>query len=530
MLNVIEVVLGLLVAVAVLALLARKIQIPYPILFVIGGLLLGLIPDLPNVRLDPELVFLFFLPPLLFPAALFTSWRDFRANARPISLLAVGLVLFTTAAVGLLAHYFIADLPLAAGFVLGAIISPPDAIAATAIADRLRVPRRIVTVLKGESLVNDATALVAYRFAVAAVVTGSFSLAHASGQFFIVGIGGILIGLAVGWLAAWFHKRVDDPPIEITVSLLTPFAAYLPAEQLHVSGVLAVVAAGLYLGWRLPEITSSQTRLQAGPVWGMIEFLLNGFIFILIGLQLPEVLGNLSGRSIPQLIWYAAVISLAVILIRILWVFPASYLPRLLFKRIRERDPYPAWQHVTIVAWTGMRGVVSIAAALALPPKLENGSPFPGRDLILFLTFVVILATLVVQGLSLPSISRWLRVKDDGAAEKEEREARLKANQAALARLNELAGSQPVNTDTLQRMRIEYEDRIRQLEVCEPEGGETRPRLFSSEYEQLLHETLLVERKTILQLRNERVINDEVLRRIQRDIDLAEARLRKPGP
>src|SRR5260221_9290700 len=282
MTGIVEIFVGLMLAVAVLALLARKLHIPYPIFFVIGGSLLGLIPKLPKVQLDPDLVFLFFLPPLLFPAALFTSWRDFRANLRPISLLAIGLVLFTTVAVALLAHFFL-ELPLAAGFVLGAVVSPPDAIAASAIAERLKVPRRIVTILEGESLVNDATALVAYRFAVVAVATGSFSLAAASGQFFIVSIGGILLGLVVGWLAEHFHKRVDDAPIEITVSLLTPFVAYLAAERLHVSGVLAVVTAGLYLGWRIPELLNFKTRLRAGPVWEMVEFLLNGFVFILIG-------------------------------------------------------------------------------------------------------------------------------------------------------------------------------------------------------------------------------------------------------
>lgn len=523
-----EIFVGLLLTVAVSAMVARSLTIPYPILFVIGGLFLGLIPKLPRIRLDPDLVFLLVLPPLLFPAALFTSWRDFRANLRPISLLAIGLVLFTTVVVAYLAHHFMA-LPLAAGFALGAIISPPDAIAATAIAERLQVPRRIVTILEGESLVNDATALVAYRFAAVAVVTGSFSLGQAIGKFFIVGIGGILIGLAIGWLAGQFHKRVDDASIEITVSLLTPFVAYLLAERLHVSGVLAVVTAGLYLGWRAPEILTFKTRLQGGPVWEMVEFLLSGFGFILIGLQLPEVLRALSGNSIPihRLVWYALVISLAVILVRILWVFPATYLPRLIFEKLRARDPYPKWQHVTIVAWTGMRGVVSLAAALALPLKTQDGSPFPGRDLILFLTFIVILATLVVQGLSLPSIIRWLGVEDDGAAEREERKARLKANQAALARLDEMAASaQPSKTDALQRLRIEYEDRIRQLEISESEDAKTPRAKFSTEYERLSHETLQVERQTVLRLRNELVINDEVLRRIQRDIDLAEARLR----
>ena len=529
MTGVAEIFVGLLLAVAVLALLARKLTIPYPILFVVGGLLLGLIPKLPKVRLDPELVFLFVLPPLLYPAALFTSWRDFRANLRPIALLAIGLVLFTTVSVAYLAHYFM-DLPLAAGFVLGAIISPPDAIAATAIADRLKVPRRIVTILEGESLVNDATALVAYRFAVVAVVTGSLSLAHASVQFFVVGIGGILVGLAVGWLAEQFHKRVDDAPIEITVSLLTPFVAYLAAERFGFSGVLAVVTAGLYLGMRMPELLSFRTRLRGGPVWEMVEFLLNGFVFILIGLQLPEVVSALSGHSIPvhRLVWYALLISLAVIVIRILWVFPANYLPRLFFTKLCRHDPYPPWRHVTIVAWTGMRGVVSLAAALALPLTLRDSTtPFPGRDLILFLTFVVILATLVLQGLSLPPLIRWLGIQDDRSMEREEREARLKANQAALTRLNEIAQRDPAKDDALQRLRVEYEDHIRQVEGAEPESAGTPLRLFSSEYERLSHEALQIERVTIIKLRNQDVISDEVLRRIQRDIDLAEARLQQ---
>ena len=521
-----EIFVGLLLAVAVLALVARKVSIPYPILFVLGGFLLSLIPKLPKIRLDPELVFLFVLPPLLYPAALFTPWRDFRASLRPIGLLAIGLVLFTTVAVAYLAHYFM-GLPLSAGFVLGAIISPPDAIAATAITDRLKVPRRIVTILEGESLLNDATALVAYRVAVAAVVTGTFSLAHASGKFFLVGLGGNAVGLAVGWLAEQFHKRVDDAPIEITVSLLTPFVAYLLAERLGLSGVLAVVTTGFYLGMRLPELLTFRTRLQSAPVWETLEFLLNGFVFILIGLQLPEVLGVLSGYSISlqKLLWYALLISLAVILIRILWVFPATYLPRLIFKSIRRHDPYPSWRHVTIVAWTGMRGVVSLAAALAVPLSLENGAPFPGRELILFLTFVVIVATLVVQGLSLPLLIRWLGVQDDRSIEKEEREARLKANQAALQKLNEIAERDPTKGEALQRLRIEYEDHIRQLEGAEPQSAGTALRLFSSEFERLSLEALRVERFSIIKLRDQDVISDEVLRRIQRDIDLAEARL-----
>jgi monovalent cation/hydrogen antiporter len=521
----IEIFVGLLVIVAALGWLARKIKVPYPILFVIGGLVFGLVPGMPQIRLNPDFVFLFFLPPLLYPAALFTSWRDFHANLRPISMLAIGLVLFTIVTVGLLTHYFI-GLPLAAGFVLGAIISPPDAIAATSIAKRLKVPRRVVTILEGESLVNDATALVAYRFGIAAVVTGTFSMAKASWQFVVVGVGGVAVGLLIGWFVVWVHRHIEDSPVEVTVSLLTPFIAYLAAERLHVSGVLAVVTAGLILGWRAPEITSSRTRLQAGAVWGIVEFILNGCVFTLIGLQLPEVMRALASRalSLRQVLWYGVVISIAVVLIRLLWVFPATVIPRLI-KSIREKDPMPPWQNVLIVGWTGMRGVVSLAAAMALPLQTHDGSPFPGRELILFLTFTVILVTLVVQGLSLPFIIRWLGIKDDGGAENEEREARLKANEAALARLREMRDSNPSRDAALERLRVEYDDRIHQLTTVESEEYSGPPHLFSSDYERLSREALDVERRMILQLRNDRIISDAVLRRIQQDIDLAEARL-----
>ncbi|MDB6028624.1 MAG: Na+/H+ antiporter, partial [Verrucomicrobiales bacterium] len=507
--QIVDLFVAALLMMAVLGVLAKKWNLAYPILLVFGGLLLGMIPGLPHFEIGPELIFFFFLPPLLFPAAMFIPWRDFRANLRPILFLAVGLVLFTTVSVGWLAHYLF-GLPLAAGFVLGAIISPPDAIAASAIAQRLRLPRRIVTILEGESLINDATALVAYRFGVAALATGSFSLAHATGEFVMVALGGILIGVAIGWLAAWFHRRVEDPPIEITVSFLTPFLAYILAERIGVSGVLAVVAAGLFLGWRLPEITTSTTRLQGGPFWNMVEFILNGFVFILIGLKVPEATRALSGKSIYPLVGKALLISVAVILIRIVWVFSVTYVPRFLFKKLRERDPSPRWQNVAIVAWTGMRGVVSVAAALALPFTITSGSPFPERDLILFLTFVVIAATLVVQGLTLPWLIRWLGIEDDRGAEKEEREARIQANQAALNGLisrEQRGGLNPTEVDAIQRLRIEYEDRLRELESYNAQEGESASRIFSTAYDELSKEALKSERKTILKLRNENVIN-----------------------
>jgi CPA1 family monovalent cation:H+ antiporter len=521
----IDVILGLLVAVAALALLARKISVPYPILLVLGGLVLALIPGIPPIKLDPHLIFVLFLPPLLYPAALFTSWRDFRANLRPIFLLAVGLVVFTTCSVGWIAHGIVAGLSLAAAFALGAIISPPDAVAATAVLERLRVPHRIVTIIEGESLVNDATALVAYGLAIDALNQEKFSLAQAGVKFLLVSVGGIGFGLLIGWLASQVQRRLDDPPVQITISILTPFAAYLPADQVGVSGVLAVVAAGLYLGWRSPEIINSRMRLQAGPVWEMIEFLLNGLVFILIGLQLRQVAADVSHTgSIPQLCAEAALISALVIVIRYVWVFAAAYLPRWMSKSLRKRDPNPGWRPVTIVAWTGMRGVVSLAAAMALPSKLADARQC---NIIIFFTFVVIFVTLVLQGLSLPFLIRWLKVVDGGETEHEERHARLKANQAALARLAELEGNGHFSTDLLQRLRAEYDDRLRELQACQPAGDGPR-RLFSLDYEELQREALRVERQTILQLRNERFINDHALRRIQRDIDLAEARLRRP--
>jgi Na+/H+ antiporter len=517
-----EIICTLLIVVAALAILAKKVGLPYPVLLVIGGLALGFVPGLPAVELEPDVVFLFLLPPLLYPAALFTSWRDFRTNLSPILLLAIGLVLLTTAFVAVVAHT-LTGLPWAAAFVLGAIISPPDAVAATAVTSRLRVPRKIVTVLDGESLVNDATALVAYRFAIAAMMSGRFSLSEASVRFVLVALGGTAIGLAVGWLASQLQRRLDDPPVQITISLLTPFAAYIPAERLHVSGVLAVVACGLFLGWRGPQILTSRTRLNAFVFWEMMVFLLNGLVFVLIGLQLPRILHGLSGQSLKQLVWHGALISCAAIVVRIAWVFTSTDLMRLISAALRKKDPYPIWQNVAIVAWTGMRGVVSLAAALAIPLTLSDGRPFPGRDYILFITFCVILATLVLQGLSLPVLIRRLGVMDDGLAHVEERTARLKANEAALAYLAEVDSQFP--SDLLERLRAEYEDRIWQLEVCASTAGDSSDGLIAPSYQRLQQDALDVERRTIIQLRNEYVINDEVLRRIQSDLDHAEARL-----
>jgi CPA1 family monovalent cation:H+ antiporter len=521
-----ELILICLVAVALLAIIARKIRIPYPILLTIGGVVLALIPGLPAIHLEPELIFSLFLPPLLYPAAIFTSWRDFRANLRSILPLAIVLVLVTMTVTACVFHALV-GLPLAVGFVFGAIISPPDAVAALAVTQNLRVPRKIIVILEGESLINDATSFISFRFAVAAVLTGAFSLGQASLQFLFVAAGGVGVGLAVGWLATQLQKRLDDPPVQTMFSLLTPYVAYFSGERLHVSGILAVVIAGIYYGWCSPRILSGRMRLQALPVWEMVTFILNGILFMLIGLQLPQVVQVLAPGTVTRVAWLAMAFVLLIVLVRFVWMFGATYLPRLFSQTFRSKNPAP-WRHTALIAWTGMRGADSLAGALAIPFVLRNGQPFPGRDLILLLTFCVIFATLVLQGLTLTPLVHWLKVVDDRVTEKEERLARLKANEAALARLEELAALNRARPKTIERLRSEYEDRIRQLRIEAPDE-ESVGRLFSEDFEELAREVLQTERDTVIQLRNEEAINDQALRRIQRDIDLAEARLQRPA-
>ncbi len=515
----------LFMVVAALVVIARKVNVPYPVLLVLSGLALSFVPHLPDVRLNPNLVFYFLLPPILYPAALFTSWRDFRRHLRPILLLAIGLVLITTVTVAYVAHGLMPTLPWAAAFALGAIVSPPDAIAATAVVRRLPIPPRIETILEGESLVNDATALVALQFAIVALTTGTFSLGHAAVRFVFVAIGGVAFGLLVGLIMRWVHRHLDDPPVQITLSLLTPFMAYLPAERLHVSGVLATVTTGIYLGWHSPLIVRARYRLQAFAFWEIVVFLVNGFVFIVIGLQLPGILRALEGQSLARLIADGAIVSAAVIVARFAWVFPVTYLSRWLFPTLRARDPSPPWREVALTCWAGMRGVVSLAAAFALPFSLANGDAFPGRNYILFITFCVILATLVLQGLTLPVAIRMLGLRDDGSIDEEERGARLEANLAAVRLIDEVAKKE-FPGDVISRLRAEYDDRLRQLRRCaEQEGDERSGEVATPQYQQLQKRALDVEREAIIRLRNQRVINDKALRRIQRDLDLAEARL-----
>src|SRR3989440_2066655 len=520
-----ELILICLVAVALLAIVARKIRVPYPILLTIGGVGLALVPGLPAIQLDPQLVFNLFLPPLLYPAAVFTSWRDFRANLRQILPLAIVLVLLTMTTTAYLLHYLV-GLPLAVGFVFGAIISPPDAVAALAVTQHLRVPRRIIVILEGESLINDATSFISFRFAVAAVMTGAFSLAQASLQFLLVAAGGICVGLAIGWLATQVQKRLDDPPVQTMFSLLTPYVAYFSGEMLHVSGILAVVIAGIFYGWRAPKILTGRMRLQAIPVWEMVVFVLNGLLFMLIGLQLPQAIHALSPPAAIEIAKLSLVIVAGIVLVRFAWMFGSTYIPRLFNRTFREKNRIP-WQQTALIAWTGMRGADSLAGALAIPFALPTGQPFPGRDLILLLTFCVIFATLVLQGLTLTPLTRWLNIVDDHVTEKEERLARLQANEAALAHIEAMESLHHARPKTIERLRLEYVDRIQQLR---DEGAHEKPvrRLFSRDFEELASEALETERDTVIALRHEEVINDQAFRRIQRDIDLAEARLQRP--
>jgi CPA1 family monovalent cation:H+ antiporter len=519
--NALELILILLVVAAALAVVAERLKVPYPILLVLGGLALAFVPGLPQANIDPALVLLLFLPPLLFAAAWLTSWRDFAANKRPIAQLAVGLVVVTTTAVAWIAHAVIPGMSWPVAFVLGAIVSPPDAVAATAVTQRLKVPRRIVTILEGESLVNDATGLVAYRFALAAVATGSFSAAHAAGRFAVVAAGGVAVGLAVGWLVAQLHRRLEDFQLETVITLLTPYAAYIPAEHLGVSGVLATVTAGGYLGWRNPELLSALTRFRGRGVWSVLLLLFNGLVFILIGLQLSSIRALTTGLPWLSLAGYSAAVSGVAIAARLIYVPIGTYLPRLLSPRLRARDPNPPWQAVAVIGWTGMRGIVSLALALALPMTLANGQPFPQRAVVVIVSFAVIFVTLVVQGLTLPALIKALRLKDDGADLREERDALLHASEAAVKRLTEIDAISIINPQLLERVRMPYEQRLQRLTEQTRDDPECRlTEGESAAFRRLRGEALAAERKAVVELRNQGRISEEILHRVQEELDL----------
>ncbi|HZR70263.1 MAG TPA: Na+/H+ antiporter [Burkholderiales bacterium] len=513
-------ILFLLLCSVVLGWIARHFAFPYPIALVIGGAALGFAPHLPQFPFEPESILILFLPPILYQAALLTSWRDFRANLRPIGMLAIGLVIVTTLAVGAAAKWLIPDLPWAAAFVLGAIVSPPDAVAATAILSRLRVPRRVVTVLEGESLVNDASGLVIYKFAVAAVLTGAFSLAGASLQFVGVAVGGVAVGVTLGLVFVFIHRHLHDAFIEVLTSLSVPFVAYIVAEAVHVSGVLAVVAAGLVRGRYSPEIVSAEMRILARSVWNILVFLLNSLIFILIGMQLSAILARLTGYSGRDLFLYGMLVSMVAIAVRFLWIYPATYLPRVFSARVRERGPAPPEAETFIMSWCGMRGIVSLAAALALPEDLMNGAPFPKRDLIIFLTFVVIAVTLVLQGLSLRPLIRRLQVGTDWSTQEEEQLARLAMGKAALAAIDGMAQSENVAHDVAERIRAEFAE---QVTVAVGPGVVLSP--GSDLVKRLRRTAVRAERQELIRVWRANQISDEVLHRMEESLDYQESRL-----
>jgi len=516
-----ELLIGMLAAIAVVVTLAGHTRVPEPVLLMAAGLAVALVPGLPQVELDPELTLALFLPPLLYWAALHTSLRDLRRDLRPISMLAVGLVVATTSAVALLAHAAL-GLPWAVAIVLGAIVAPPDPVAAVAVAGRIGMPRRMVTILEAEGLLNDATALVIYRMAVAAAVTGTFSAGGAAVELVVSAAGGTLVGLAVAWAGSRVLHRVEEAAVENTIKLLLPYVAWLAAERLHTSGVLAVLACGLLMSRNWAAI-SSAARLQARQLWDWLVFVLEGLSFVLVGLQLRTVVEGIEGRSLAELAWAALVLNLVVVAVRLAWVFPASWLPRRLSARLRERDPFPGWRPTTVIGWAGMRGVVSLALALAVPTQVAGGGPFPERDLIVFLTFSVIVVTLVGQGLTLPLLVTRLGVvaADEGQAAGASR-ALARLSEVALATLDAIdPEAEKLTPELLDRLRERYRARLAHLDQ-QRDAGEHDD---AGAYHELVAELLRAQREELRRLREQGEVTPEVARRLHHDLDVEETRL-----
>jgi Na+/H+ antiporter len=515
----VELLLVLLLSCVALGWLARRFKFPYPIALVAGGAVLALVPNLPQYPFDPQLILVVVLPPILYQAALLTSWTDFKAHIRPIGLLAIGLVAATTLAVGATLKLLVPDVPWAAAFVLGAIVSPPDAVAATAILSRLNMPRRIVTILEGESLVNDASGLVLYKFAVAAVLTGAFSLVNATAQFALVSLGGIGVGALLAFAYIGLHKRLGDPFIEVLTVLTIPYVAYLAAEAIHVSGVLAVVAAGLVRGRYAPEIVSPEMRIMARPVWNLLVFLLNSVVFILIGLQMRSVAAGLDAYPPALLTAVAIAVTLVAVAVRFAWVFPAAYLPQRLSGRLREAER-PNRNELVIMSWCGMRGIVSLAAALALPLALADGKPFVHRELIIFLTFVVIVATLVGQGLTLAPLIRRLKVGSTWSLQDEQVRVRAAMSAAALDAIDATAMREHIPARWAERLKSEFAERIA---LVVTEGGELTPRMEA--VNRLRHAAIHAERAELIRLWRENAIGDEVMHHLMELLDYEQAHL-----
>jgi CPA1 family monovalent cation:H+ antiporter len=524
-----ELILVLLAVTAALHLLAERLVVPTPVLLVLGGALLAVIPGLPRLVLSPEVVFLIFVPPLLYWTAFNTSWRDFRDNIRSISLLSVGLVLATMTAVAAVAHALAPELTWPAAFVLGAIVSPPDPVAVTAVTDRLGIPRTIVTILEGEGLLNDATALIAFRVSVAAVVAGSFSLGQASLRFLWAAAAGIGVGLVTGWAVMWVRKKVRDTPVvSNTVSILTPFVAYIPAERIGASGVLSVAAVGLYVGRMNPRVVTPQTRTQAVATWQMIVFLLEGLVFILIGLELPLAVGALRAYSLQRLLLLAAAVSGAAILIRLIWVFPSVYLGNLIRRAVGLKERPPQWRGVAFVGWAGLRGGDSLVIALSIPVTVASGAPFPGRSLVLFLTFAVIFVTLVLQGLSLKAVIRLLGLKPDPGAAEEELQARARMAEAGLRTLKSLSAEEPTEREVLHALEEKHRHRSHRYGARLRGERHDRDEARTGIYRRARLGMIGAERDALLRMRDEEEISDDVMRDLQNGLDLEQVLLESP--
>jgi monovalent cation/hydrogen antiporter len=519
-----QIFLILLAVLAGTALLARRVNIAPAILLLLAGIALAFVPGMPTLELPPQLVLLLVLPPLIYSASVAMSWREFKHNLRPIILLAVGCVIFTAFAVAAATHYLI-GLPWDVGFLLGAIVAPPDAVAPLAIARRLGIPRRILVVLEGEGLANDATALILYRFALVAILSGTFSLSQATGAFAAIVIGEVLFGVAVGWLSLHARHWARDTQVEITLSLITPYVAYWVPEHFGGSGVIATVACGLYMSWNGPLLISSATRLQGIFFWDLVIYLIEGLLFLLTGFQMRLLYEKSKAFPLDDILFATGLVSVIIIVARFAWVYPATYLPRVLSKRLRERDPSPPWQWVFILSFAGLRGAVSLAAALALPFTLASGEAFPERDLISFVSFGVIFVTLVGLGLSLPSVVRWLGVAQAGRAEHvaehtSEIAARREALDVALKSLDALTEERDLSDEVTRLLRARHDTRANQL----PDSLNPDARV-SAAGTALTRELIAAERKFIhVQLRDGK-ITDEVRRRIERDLDLEEASL-----
>jgi CPA1 family monovalent cation:H+ antiporter len=519
----IEIVILLVAVVLGVASVSNRLSAPYPILLVIVGLVLAAIPGLPEIRIEPDLVFLVFLPPILWAAAYFTSFRDFRANARPILLLAVGLVLATTAAVACVAHALLPGLGWAAAAALGAIVSPPDAVSATAIAGRLGLPRRVVTILEGESLVNDAMALVLYHAAVAAVVAGSFSFGSAVGELLLATSLGVGIGLAVGALACAAARITEDSFADIAITLLAPYVAWVLAERFHGSGVLACVAGGLYSRRHLDAFLAPLTRLQAHSVWTMLVYLLNGVIFVLIGLQLRPMQHAIPPGDLGPLLLCAAAVLGVVIGLRLCWVPLLAWLPRVVSASLRTRDPMPPRAAIALIGWIGMRGIVTIAAALALPFTTATGDPLPFRGELVLLSFGVVLGTLLLQGLSLPWLVPRLHLPVDRLHVQEELKARTQAVTMALRRLGELAQEPWARAHHVDQLRVSYEARLERILLLGEDADLVRDEELA--LHRLHEEILRTARQAVVQLRDQGVVGDEVTFKLERELDLELVRL-----